>query len=134
MFGCYNKLEKDYKASAWFKRGEKLYSITAEGTLDLPKAGAFKLDVIVLSPRVIIMLEGSLKNTERNTMLDIQWNADKNLDDRFLFNMSSDGKGSDDFETAMMLHYPGRTIEFSMKHSSGARYITSFQLSWSPED
>ena len=53
VFGCYNKLEKGYKASG-SRGGEKLYSITGEGAPDLPKAGAFKLDVIQTSTNPLV--------------------------------------------------------------------------------
>ena len=132
--GMYTKEKDGFKADASFKRGPKLYSIAGEGTYKIGMVYKFKVDTRVPERRVKLILDSSSIKSVKHNMIDIQWDADKNIDDRFLVNITTDFKDWDDFEAAYTLHYPSRTIDFNMKHSSGPRYITSAHLSWSPKE
>lgn len=134
VIGAYNKLENGHTVEASFRKAEDLYRAYGEAIYEPNKTGKLLLDVAVPSRRVKLMLGRSKMDTKKHVTVDLQWNADVNLDDRFLFNVSYDIKTFDDFELASTLHYPFRTIDFSIKHNSAARYITNIELAWSPKE
>lgn len=134
VIGAYNKLEHGHSLEASFRKAEKLYRTYVEVIYEEGKTGKLIVDVAVPQRRVKLSCARSKVETESHVILDFQWNADKNLDDRFLANVTYDIKTIDDFELSTTLHYPSRTIDFSIKHNSAARYITNIELQWSPKE
>lgn len=134
VLGSYIKEENGHTFEASYKKADRLYRIYTQGIYEQDRAAKFTFDVTVPSRRVKLIIEGSNVKTEKHGLFDIQWNADEDISDRFLFNVSSDFKNWDDFEGAFKVFYPSRTIEFNMKHSAAARYITNVELAWSPKD
>lgn len=134
VIGAYNKLSNGHSAKASFTKADKLYSTFGEVIYEPGKTSKCMLDVAVPSRRVKLMLGSSLVATSNHVTVDLQWNADVNLDDRILANLTYDIKNKDDFEVATTIHYPSRTIDFSIKHNSALRYITNVELSWSPKE
>ncbi|XP_053394173.1 apolipophorins-like [Mercenaria mercenaria] len=132
--GSYIREENGHTVEASYKKGDNLYRIFVQGICEPSKNAKFLFEVTVPSRKVKVNVGSSLVDTERHMLFDVQWNADKSLDDRFLTNMTYDFKSWDDFEVAYLLHYPSRTIGFNMKHSAAARYITNIELSWSPKE
>ncbi|WAR23117.1 APLP-like protein [Mya arenaria] len=134
VIGAYNMVENGYTGEASYKKGGKVYRIFGEVLYELGKTGKVMLDFTVPSRRVMIITAMSSKGTEKHGMLDVQWNADVNMEERFLTNITYDIKSMDDFEISTTLYYPTRTVDFSMKHNTADRYITNVELSWSPEE
>ncbi|XP_060596717.1 uncharacterized protein LOC132750705 [Ruditapes philippinarum] len=134
ILGSYTNEENGHSVEASYKKGNDLYRIIVEGAYEKEVNGKFLFDVTVPSRRVKVNFVSSRVETKSHMLFDVQWNADKNLDDRFLTNLTSDFVSWADFEIAYLLHYPTRTINFDMKHAAAARYITNIELSWSPKE
>ncbi|KAL4235628.1 hypothetical protein ACF0H5_004023 [Mactra antiquata] len=134
VIGAYTQEENSHSIEASYSKGDKIYRIYGQSIYEEEKTMKFIFDVAIPSRRVKILTGYTKMNTEKHISLDIQWNADINLEDRFLTNITYDFKGWNDFEIGSSLYYPTRQIDFNMKHSAAARYLTNIELSWSPKD
>lgn len=134
ILGSYMKENNGHSIEASFKKAERLYRIYTQGIYEYGKVVKVMLDVTVPSRKIKLTIGSSRVNTETHMLMDIQWNADSDPDQRLLTNVTYDFKSWDDFEISSQLHYPTRTIDFNMKHSAAARYITNIELSWSPKE
>ncbi|KAH3831767.1 hypothetical protein DPMN_105037 [Dreissena polymorpha] len=134
VIGAYNQRDKGYSGEAFFKKGDKTYRILGEVKHEVSKVTSVMLDVTVPTRRVKFITAMEKLDSEHHYLLDVQWNVDVNMDERFLTNITYDVKSVDDFEISTTLHYPSRTIDFTIKHNTADRYITNIELAWSPEE
>ena len=126
--------ELGFSTFALFKRGEALYNVAVSTAMDVAKYYRYSIDVGVPSRRVTAVAESSRFENDRSYLIDIQWDADKDIDKRFLINTTVTFESMDSFEITGVLHYPSQTIGLDLKHSTGDRYITHLKLTWSPDN
>ncbi|KAL3868012.1 hypothetical protein ACJMK2_040851 [Sinanodonta woodiana] len=122
-----------FSANGKVQRGSKVYSIDTSGSRPTDRSAKYLLSVNTPWRHVITMLEGGIESSLRRVMFDVKWDADKDLDQRVLFNVSTNLKSFRDFEISTNFHYPSQTVGMNLKHSSGDRFITHADLSWSPD-
>ena len=132
--GGYTKEEKGFSTFALYKRGDKIYSVSYAAAMEIGKYYKYHVDVNIPSRHMIIHLATAKENNDRNYLIDVKWDADKSIDDRFLLNTTLTYEDMDDFEITGVLQYPSQVIELDLKHSTGDRYITHLEVTWSPDN
>ena len=132
--GGFTREENGFTTFALYKRGDKMYSMSYSTAMEIGQFYKYHVDVNIPSRHIIIHLASAKENNERNYLIDVKWDADNSIDDRFLLNTTLTYETIDDFEITGMLHYPSQMIGLDLKHSAGDRYITHLEVTWSPDN
>ena len=130
----FTREELGFSSFASYKRGEDVYSVAVSTAMELMKYYRYSVDVTVPSRHVTAVAQSSVHRDARSYLIDVKWDADRNIDSRFLINTTVTFESVDNFGIDGMLHYPSQTIGLDMKHSAGDRYLTHLKLTWSPDN
>ena len=132
--GGFAREEKGFSTFALYKRDDKIYSVAYSTTMEIAKYYRYSVDVNIPSRHVTLLLESDREENWRSYLFDLKWDADNNLDSRFLLNTSVIFESIDNFEITSFMHYPSQDIGLDLKHTAGDRYITHLEVTWSPDN